>query len=100
MKMSRHDRKIFNQGKAAGFAEGYAKGLYDGNPFNKIMEAVQEMADNITKTFSDPELIKALEEARQMQAECGCDCSECECNGNCDECIRARLDDGEGLEYD
>lgn len=100
MKMSKHDRKIFNQGKAAGFAEGYAKGLYDGNPFHVLCEALQEVADNLVKGFSDPALIKALEDANRIQAECGCDCSECECNGDCDECIRARLDDGEGAEYD
>lgn len=54
MTMSRSKRKAYNRGRHDGYMEGYAKGLYDGNPFNRIVEAVSSM----TKTIADnPELM-------------------------------------------
>ena len=60
MKMSRAERKAFNYGKKVGYLEGYAKGVYDGNPFNKILETVQEMV----KTHTKPEIIEAMAKAK------------------------------------
>ena len=31
-KKSRRERKVYEEGRAAGYAEGYKNGLYDGNP--------------------------------------------------------------------
>lgn len=76
MKMSKHDRKIFNQGKAVGYAEGYAQGLHDGNPINRIAEALQEMVKRVSDILNNPELTEALVEAREMQERLeaeGCD---------------------------
>lgn len=42
--MSRAERKAFNEGYIA----GYTKGLYDGNPFNKVTESL----GNLAKKFS------------------------------------------------
>ena len=65
MKMSRSKRKAYNQGRRdgqqIGYFEGYAKGLHDGNPFNKIIEAVS----NLAKTIADnPELMAEALKAR------------------------------------
>lgn len=58
MKMSRSERKAYNQGKRdgqqIGYFEGYAKGLHDGNPFNAMIEAITSFANTIT---SNPELM-------------------------------------------
>lgn len=43
-KMSRAERRAFNEGYAA----GYTKGLYDGNPFNKLVEACGNLAKNLS----------------------------------------------------
>lgn len=59
--MSKAERKAFNQGKALGYAEGYVKGYKEGNPFNALIEAIT----NISKTMEDPEIRKALLEARE-----------------------------------
>lgn len=42
--MSRAERKAFNDGYAA----GYTKGLYDGNPLNKLIESFGNMAKNLS----------------------------------------------------
>ena len=60
MKMSRAERKAFNYGKKVGYLEGYAKGVHDGNPFNRILETVQEMVKTLTK----PEIIEAMAKAQ------------------------------------
>lgn len=67
MKMSKKERKAYNQGKATGFMEGYSQGLHDGNPFIIIAEAAERTVKSISEHLSDPEFIKALEEARQAQ---------------------------------
>lgn len=84
MKMSKHDRKIFNQGKAfgcaKGYAEGYAQGLHDGNPFIRMAEAFEEMGKRVSEAINNPETLKMLEEARQMQDDM--DALEIEGEGN------------------
>ena len=57
MKMSRTERKAYKQGKRDGYMDGYVKGLYDGNPFNKIIEAISSMVDTIT---ANPELMAVV----------------------------------------
>ena len=58
VKMSRSERKAYNAGKREGreigWLEGYAKGLYDGNPFNKMLEAISSMVKAIQ---DNPELM-------------------------------------------
>jgi flagellar biosynthesis/type III secretory pathway protein FliH len=61
MKMSRRERRIFNEGKEAGYKDGYIKGLHDGNPFILAIEAI---ADVVNQIKSDPELLKAVLEAK------------------------------------
>lgn len=65
MKMSKAERKVFNLGKQVGYSEGYVKGLYDGNPFNHMMDAIRSMAENLTK----PEVLKMLIEAKNAEDE-------------------------------
>lgn len=51
MKMSKAERKAYNQGKRdgkqIGYMEGYAKGLHDGNPFNALIDAFARMKKTI-----------------------------------------------------
>lgn len=42
--MSRAERKAFNDGYIA----GYKKGLYDGNPFNKLVESFGNLAKKLS----------------------------------------------------
>lgn len=56
MKMSRAERKSFNLGKRVGYSEGYVKGLHDGNPFNRMTDAIRSMKENLTR----PEVRKCL----------------------------------------
>lgn len=65
MKMSRHDRKMFNMGKESGYYEGYAKGLHDGNPFNAIAEALSEMSMRVSEALCNPEVVKAIAEMQE-----------------------------------
>lgn len=97
MKMSRRDRKNFNSGKRAGYAEGYAQGLHDGNPFILIGETMSKMANNLRETINDPKLLQALSEAKRTVEQNNdlcwstgnytdeCDCEFCshkhECSG-------------------
>ena len=67
MKKSKRERKAFNEGKRAGYTEGYLQGLYDGNPFNKIVDACRDMIDTLITSLSDPEFVKMLEEARELE---------------------------------
>lgn len=59
MKMSKAERKAYNQGKRdgkqIGYMEGYAKGLHDGNPFNALIDALKKIEEN-------PELLKLLDQ--------------------------------------
>lgn len=57
MKMSKRERKAFNQGREAGYLEGYAKGLHDGNPFNALIDACVSVAKTIAE---NPELLQQL----------------------------------------
>lgn len=61
MKMSRRERKIYNEGKAAGYKDGYTKGLHDGNPFILIAETFADIVNQIT---SNPELLEAALKAK------------------------------------
>lgn len=61
MKMSKAERKAYNQGKMdgkqIGYMEGYIKGFHDGNPFNALIDAFA----SITKTIAEhPELLQHL----------------------------------------
>lgn len=67
MKMSRRDRKMFNAGKQAGYAAGYAQGLHDGNPFIVFAEAITETVNKLGDVLTDPEVIKAMEEAKRSK---------------------------------
>lgn len=72
MKMSRHDRKIFNQGKAAGYIDGYAKGLHDGNPFNLLAEAISKASKAFADMANNPdfkEIIRKANETPSLLAE-------------------------------
>ena len=61
MKMSRRERKIFEAGKRAGFEAGYKKGLYDGNPFNTIFEAVSKLAETLQEAMkNNPEFAEQV----------------------------------------
>ena len=69
-KLSRNERKIFNEGKRAGYNEGYIQGLHDGNPFNIIAEKVNKVAADIRKTINnmDPETKARLIEEYNIKA--------------------------------
>ena len=62
MKMSRRERRIFNLGKKAGYSEGYAKGYYDGNPFNCLFDAVKTLTVSLNEKLKDPAFIEWLKE--------------------------------------
>ena len=57
-KYNRRDRRIYREGKAAGYTEGYRQGLEDGNPFNQIIKAL-----------NDPAFMAALAKAKELQEE-------------------------------
>lgn len=61
MKMSKAERKAYNQGKIdgkqIGYMQGYDKGLHDGNPFNAIIDACASIAKTIAER---PELLQQL----------------------------------------
>ena len=66
-KPTRRERKLKQAGKSEGYilgyAEGYAKGLYDGNPFNKMIEALSNFADTVSKAVKEhPEILEQLKE--------------------------------------
>lgn len=69
--MSRKHRKIYKQGKTDGYALGYAQGLHDGNPFIKMAEAIADVVNRISDSLNNPEVLKALEEAKKIQEEEG-----------------------------
>ena len=66
---TRRYRSAYKAGKAAGYTEGYMKGLHDGNPFIKIAEAASEMAKTIIDRITDSEFIEACKEAKAMDEE-------------------------------
>ena len=68
-KLTKRERNIYNMGKQAGYYEGYAKGLYDGNPFNAIAKAITIAMNSIGEMLSDPDVVEALIEAERMEKE-------------------------------
>lgn len=66
-KFTRRERKIYKAGKTAGYMDGYAKGLYDGNPFNNLVDSLAAAARNLGETMKDPEVIKAIKEQRKNE---------------------------------
>lgn len=64
MKRSRRERKAYEEGRAAGYAEGYTKGLHDGNPFYAIIDAVTSLAETYKETAEllkdNPDLLAEL----------------------------------------
>lgn len=69
MKLTRRERKIYNNGRQIGYLEGhlegYKQGLYDGNPFNTIVDAIRDFTGKIFDLMTEPEFAKAIEEANQ-----------------------------------
>lgn len=67
MKMSKAERKAYNQGKRdgkqIGYIEGYAKGLHDGNPFNALIDAFESIAKKIAE---NPELLSKLLDQEEL----------------------------------
>ena len=68
---NRREHEIYIQGKAAGYIEGYAKGLHDGNPFIALGKVVASLGEIIT----DPNFIEfakavMLEENSQTTRDC------------------------------
>jgi len=67
MRKTRRDIKNYNEGHADGWAEGYKQGLHDGNPFNRVIEAISVMVKTIT---DNPELMaEALKKAGKTPEE-------------------------------
>ena len=62
MKMTKRERAAYKLGKREGYNEGYIKGLYDGNPFNKLAEACSNMLKVINERLKDPEFVKMAKE--------------------------------------
>ena len=69
MKMSKRERKAYNQGKRAGYNEGYVQGLHDGNPFTALAEAAAEVGRRMVEICSDPDFRQALIEAQHAEDE-------------------------------
>lgn len=69
-KTSRRMRKIYKEGRAAGYIEGYKDGLHDGNPFNVIIKAVKNIKSNIDcfPPYVREGLMIASEEYEQLEA--------------------------------
>lgn len=64
---TRRYRGAYKEEKKAGYIQGYVQGLHDGNPFNKIADAVANMAKVISDKMSDPAFIEALKEAKAIE---------------------------------
>jgi len=63
MKLSKAERKAYKAGRQAGYVDGYVKGLHDGNPFNKLADAVRKMGYVVTS----PEFLEALKAANDEE---------------------------------
>lgn len=63
--MTRAERKAYKQGKRDGYDIGYLQGLYDGNPFNRIVDSLNKCVQSLADAFKDnPDLIEqAIKEA-------------------------------------
>ena len=69
-KISRSKREAYNQGRHDGYMEGYAKGLYDGNPFNTMVEALSSLANTISEAIKEnPDLLKEMKEMETLDIE-------------------------------
>lgn len=44
--MSRRERKAYNEGRRFGYAEGYAKGITEANPFTGLTNALRGLSDS------------------------------------------------------
>lgn len=69
MKLTRRERKIFNNGRQVGYLEGYEQGLYDGNPFNTIIDGIRDFTGRVLDLMTDLDLAnefaKSIEDANQ-----------------------------------
>ena len=71
-KMSRAECKKYNEGFRAGYSEGYKSGYYDGNIFNRLTDAINTIAKNVSKALENipPEQLEAIiQEQRRINAE-------------------------------
>ena len=64
MKMSKAERKAYNEGRQSGYTEGYtegySKGFHDGNPFNAVAEAIADVMRKIGDMTTSPEFLEAI----------------------------------------
>ena len=59
MKMSSRERKAYNEGRRLGYAEGYAKGITEANPFTGFINAIHRLADSakvLRKNYKEGEV--------------------------------------------
>lgn len=66
MRRSRRERRAYNEGKSAGYLEGYSQGLHDGNPFIALAEALSSALRCVAELANDPEIQKAIKEAAEQ----------------------------------
>lgn len=66
-KFTRRERKIYKAGKTAGYMDGYAKGLHDGNPFNNLVDSLAAIGRTLGEAMKDPEIIQAIKEQKGGQ---------------------------------
>ena len=71
-KLSRRERKVYEEGRAAGYAESYKNGLYDENPFNALIDGLMEYLNVVADAVKDnPELLKQIQEQNTLEIEEG-----------------------------
>lgn len=68
MNRSRRERRAYNEGKQAGYADGYKQGLHDGNPFIAIAECVSKVCADLAERANDPEFIEAIKKAQKSES--------------------------------
>lgn len=67
MKMTRRERKAYKLGKLVGYADGYAKGLHDGNPFTLLAETMSEFMVRLSDMVTDPEFIELCKACKEQE---------------------------------
>lgn len=68
--MTRAERKAYKQGKRDGYDIGYLQGLYDGNPFNTIVDSLSKCVQNIVDALNDnPELIEQVIKGAEYESD-------------------------------